>query len=95
MNIRRIVLDVAKGLNKPTLVEVADAIGKVKGVEAVNLSVNEMDMETMGIIITVEGDGIDSASLMTAIDDVGCAVHSIDEVAAGKRLINSVIREIS
>ena len=95
MNIRRIVLDVAKGLNKPTLVEVADAIGKVKGVEAVNLSVDEMDMETMGIIITVEGDGIDSALLITTIEDIGCAVHSIDEIAAGKRLINSVIREAS
>ncbi|MFG1416142.1 MAG: DUF211 domain-containing protein [Thermoplasmataceae archaeon] len=95
MNIRRIVLDVAKGLNKPTLVEVADAIGKVKGVEAVNLSVNEMDMETMGIIITVEGDGIDSSLLLTTIEEIGCAVHSIDEVAAGKRLINSVIREAS
>ena len=95
MNIRRIVLDVAKGLNKPTLVEVANAIGKVKGVDAVNLSVNEMDMETMGIIVTVEGDGIDSELLISTIEEIGCAVHSIDEVAAGKRLINSVIREAS
>lgn len=95
MNIRRIVLDVAKGLNKPTLVEVANEIGKVKGIEAVNLSVNEMDMETMGIIITVEGDGIDSEELISSIEEIGCAVHSIDEVAAGKRLINSVIRENS
>jgi hypothetical protein len=95
MNIRRIVLDVAKGLNKPTLVEVADAIGKVKGVEAVNISVNEMDMETMGIITTVEGDSIDAALLIATIEEIGCAVHSIDEVAAGKRLINSAIRETS
>ncbi len=95
MNIRRIVLDVAKGLNKPTLVEVADAIGKVKGIDAVNLSVNEMDMETMGIIVTVEGDGIDSEKLLSSIEEIGCAVHSIDEVAAGKRLINSITRDTS
>lgn len=92
MNLRRIVLDVAKGLSKPTFVELVDGIGTVKGVDAVNISVNEMDMETMGVIITVEGDGIDSAMLLEVIEDLGCAVHSIDEVAAGKRLINAYRR---
>lgn len=93
MNIRRIVLDVAKGLNRPTLVELANVIGKVKGVDAVNISVNEMDMETMGLMITVEGDGIDSDLLIKEIDEIGCAVHSIDEVAAGKRLIESARKD--
>ncbi len=93
MNLRRIVLDVAKGLNRPTLVELANAIGKIKGVDAVNISVNEMDMETMGLIITVEGDGIDSESLIKEIDEIGCAVHSIDEVVAGKRLIESARKD--
>jgi hypothetical protein len=95
MNLRRIVLDVAKGLNRPTLVELANAIGKIKGVDAVNISVNEMDMETMGLIITVEGDGIDSESLIKEIDEIGCAVHSIDEVAAGKRLIESARKDFA
>lgn len=89
MNLRRIVLDVAKGLSKPSFMELVDGIGRVKGVDAVNISVDEMDMETMGVIITVEGDGIDADILLSEIEELGCAVHSIDEVAAGKRLINA------
>ncbi|MCL5668128.1 MAG: hypothetical protein M1593_03800, partial [Candidatus Thermoplasmatota archaeon] len=56
MNIRRIVLDVGKSLSRPTFVELLNAIDTVPGVEAVNASVTEMDMETMGISITVEGN---------------------------------------
>ena len=49
----------------------------------------------MGLIITVEGDGIDSESLIKEIDEIGCAVHSIDEVAAGKRLIESARKDFA
>ena len=56
MTVRRVILDVDKALNRPTLLELASAIEKVQGVEAVNVSVTEMDMETMGTIITVEGN---------------------------------------
>ncbi len=93
MNLRKIVLDVAKGLNRPTLVELANTIGEVSGVESVNIVVNEMDMETMGLIVTVEGDGIDSDTLLSEIEENGCVVHSIDEVAAGRKIIGSPIKE--
>ena len=48
LNIRRVILDVGKGLNRPTLVDLSEAIISVKGVDAVNISVTEIDMETMG-----------------------------------------------
>ncbi|MGC8506575.1 MAG: DUF211 domain-containing protein [Thermoplasmata archaeon] len=92
MNFRRIVLDVDKTLNRPTLMELASAIEKVQGVEAVNISVTEIDMETMGTIIVVEGTKINVDQLLSVIEDTGSVVHSIDEVASGSRLIESVKR---
>ncbi len=89
MNFRRIVLDVDKTLNRPTLMELASEIEKVQGVEAVNISVKEIDMETMGTIIVVEGTKINVDQLLSVIEDTGSVVHSIDEVASGTRLINS------
>ncbi|MEM3675514.1 MAG: DUF211 domain-containing protein [Thermoplasmataceae archaeon] len=92
MNVRRVVLDVDKGLNRPTLLELAGAIEKVQGVEAVNVSVTEMDMETMGTIITVEGNGIDYDSLIGNIEETGAVIHSVDEIVLGKRIVESIRR---
>ncbi|MCY0852140.1 DUF211 domain-containing protein [Thermoplasma acidophilum] len=92
LNIRRVVLDVDKGLNRPTLVELAAAIEKVQGVEAVNIIVTEMDMETMGTNITVEGTNINYDELIETIENTGSAIHSVDEIAVGKRLIENVRR---
>ncbi len=90
MNVRRVVLDVDKSLNRPTLIELAEAIEEVPGVEALNISVTEMDMETMGTNITVEGTNIDFEKLIDTIERTGAAIHSVDEIAVGRRLTESV-----
>ncbi len=87
MNLRRILLDVDKGLNRPTLTELAGSIEEVPGVEAVKITVTEMDMETMGTSIIVEGTNINYNQLIKTIEDMGCAIHSIDEVATGRHII--------
>ena len=90
MNIRRIVLDVGKSLSRPTLVELLSAIDTVPGVEAVNATINDMDMETMGLNITVEGNNIDYEELIDKIERSGSAVHSVDQMVVGKRLIENI-----
>ncbi|AKA49222.1 hypothetical protein IX51_09030 [uncultured archaeon] len=90
MNVRRVVLDVDKSLNRPTLIELAEAIEAVPGVEALNISVTEMDMETMGTNITVEGTNIEFDKLIETIERTGAAIHSVDEIAVGRRLTESV-----
>lgn len=90
MNVRRVVLDVDKSLNRPTLIELAEAIEAVPGVEALNISVTEMDMETMGTNITVEGTNIEFEKLIDTIERTGAAIHSVDEIAVGRRLTESV-----
>ena len=59
-------------------------------VHALNISVNEIDMETMGTVIAIEGTKINVDQLITAIEDTGSVVHSIDEIATGTRILGSV-----
>jgi hypothetical protein len=92
MNIRRLILDVGKGLNRPTLVELSEAISSVKGVEGVNISVTEIDMETMGTNVTIEGNNMNFDEIIRKIDATGAVVHSVDEIAAGSRLVENIRR---
>jgi len=89
MGLRRLVLDVGKGLNRPTLMELASAVEAVQGVEGVNIRVTDMDIETMGLIMTVEGNNIDFDTLVNSIEETGCVIHSVDEVVSGKRMVES------
>ena len=93
MNLRRICLDVDKAKSRPELIDIAEAIAGVSGVDSVNIAVNEIDIETIGTQITVEGSEIDYKTLIKAIEDSGAAVHSIDELAIGTRIIEHVPRK--
>jgi hypothetical protein len=53
------VLDVDKPVKRPSIVEPAEAIEAVRGVEGPNITVTEIDIETIGTEVTVEGTGLD------------------------------------
>ncbi|OIN78840.1 DUF211 domain-containing protein [Mycobacterium malmoense] len=92
MNIRRMQLDVDKAITRPDLLELAAAIDDVAGVEALNITVSEIDLETVGLEVTVEGESIDATQLIRQIEKTGAAVHSIDEIVVGNRIIERVPR---
>lgn len=92
MNVRRLQLDVDKAVQRPDLLELAEAIDGVAGVEAVNITVTGIDIETVSTEVTIEGDNIDFAALVTAIEKAGAALHSIDEIVVGARTIERVPR---
>lgn len=92
MNVRRLQLDVDKAVARPDLVDLAEAIDAVPGVEAVNITVTDIDVETMGTEVTIEGDNIELSTLFSAIEKVGAALHSIDEIVVGDRIIDRVPR---
>ena len=92
MNLRRIVRDIDKAMARPDILELASAIEQVTGVEAVNVTVTEIDIETVGMDVTVEGEGIDWAALQEAIEETGAVIHSVDQVVLGQRLIDGVKR---
>lgn len=92
MNVRRIVLDVDKARARPTIPEIAAAIETVPGVQALNLTVTEIDMETVGMDVAVEGEHIEYEQLIKAIEATGAVVHSIDELSCGDRVIDRPAR---
>jgi uncharacterized protein len=93
MNIRRIVLDVDKAVSRPTLIDITNAIEAVPGVQGLNLTVTEIDIETVGRNVTIEGDGLDYEALVKAIESTGAVVHSIDQIVAGKKIVEMVPRK--
>jgi hypothetical protein len=92
MNIRRLVLDVDKAMARPSLLEIAQAIELCTGLEALNVTVDEIDIETVGMDITLEGEHLDYDEILKAIESTGAVVHSIDQLVVGNRVIERVPR---
>ena len=85
--IRRLVLDTLKP-HDPTIIELAQFLSELPGVEAVNISIYEMDRKVENAKITIEGSDITFEDIRAIIADNGGAIHSIDEVVAGKIIID-------
>jgi len=82
----RLVLDVLKPHN-PSIIQMADELSELSGIEAVNISIYEMDTRVENAKITLEGDDISFDAVQKVIGEIGGAVHSIDEVVAGRMII--------
>jgi hypothetical protein len=89
-NLRRIVLDVLKPL-EPNIVDLVQKVSTLTGVEGVNITIYEIDHHVENAKITVEGEQLSYRDLHDLIEETGGAVHSIDEVAAGKRTVEEVV----
>ncbi len=92
LNIHRLVLDVDKAIARPEIPVLAKAINAVPGVEALNIVVTEIDLQTVGMEITIQGDKLNYEAVVQAIEDAGAVSHSIDEIATGNYLIESIKR---
>lgn len=89
-NIRRLVLDTLKP-HEPSIIALATELSDLEGVGAVNISIYEMDRKVENAKITIEGEDISYESVTQVIEDMGGAIHSIDEVVAGKRIIDDAV----
>jgi len=85
--IRRLVLDTLKPI-EPSIIELARQISELNGINAVNISISEIDHHVESAKITVEGDDIHYENLLKLIQDSGGSIHSVDEVVAGKMIID-------
>ncbi len=88
--LRRIVLDVLK-VHEPKITEISLKICALDCVEGVNITVYEIDKQTENIKITIEGNNLDYEPIKEIIESMNGVIHSIDEVAAGKVIIEKVI----
>lgn len=85
--IRRLVLDTLKP-HEPSIIELAAQLSDLEGVTAVNISIYEIDRKVENAKITIEGEKISYAHVLEVVNQVGGTVHSIDEVVAGKMIID-------
>ena len=89
-NLRRLVLDVLKPLD-PSIVELVQFLAVLEGVDGVNISIYEIDRRVENAKITIEGHDLRYEEIVAVIGENGGTVHSIDEVAAGRVLIEDVV----
>ncbi len=87
--IRRLVLDVLKP-HEPQNTIFAVKLSEIENVTGVNVSLQEIDQATESIKVTIVGDNLDYEKIKKTIEDLGGVVHSIDEVVAGKIIVESV-----
>ena len=81
------MLDTLKPM-EPNIIEMANALSMLSGVSAVNISIAEIDLKVENAKITIEGDDLDYDEVRDIIQDMGGSIHSIDEVVAGKMIID-------
>ncbi|MCC6022460.1 MAG: DUF211 domain-containing protein [Sulfolobales archaeon] len=85
MPLKKIVLDVLKPLKGPSIVELAQTLSGLEGVDQVVITVNEIDVETVTLTITIEGNSIDYEVVRETIERLGGIIHSIDQVVASSK----------
>jgi hypothetical protein len=88
--IRRLILDVLKP-HKPSVVEVSEALSHLEGVEGVNIIMNEIDQQVENAKIIIAGNSLNFEDIRSKLKELGATIHSVDEVAAGKRIIEEVM----
>lgn len=90
--IRRLVLDVLKP-HEPSNIILAKVLSELEFVDGVNLSLYEIDQNTENVKITIVGDNMDFEEIKRTIERLGGVIHSVDEIVAGKKIVETVITE--
>lgn len=85
----RIVLDILKP-HEPIIPTFAKYLSEIDGVDGVNITLLEIDKETENIKVTMQGDDLDYDVITQAIEEYGGSIHSVDEVVAGKKIVEEV-----
>jgi hypothetical protein len=59
-------------------------------VSGLNISLKEVDQNTESITITLEGDDLRYDMIKDILDQAGAVIHSIDQVLAGRKIVEEV-----
>jgi len=90
--IRRLVLDVLKP-HEPSNIILAKVLSELEFVDGVNLSLYEIDQNTENVKITIVGNDMDFEEIKRTIERLGGVIHSVDEIVAGKKIVETVMTE--
>jgi len=85
--LKRIVLDVLYPVRGTSIIDLAKSIVEINGVGSVSITVKEVDVDTQSILVMIEGDNISFDDVKEVIEKEGGVIHSIDQVVAGRKII--------
>ena len=85
--LRKVVLDVLKPIKGPSIIDVSRELAGLPGIDGVNITVKEIDVETVTLTITIEGSDIDFDVVEKKLEELGCIIHSVDQAVAGKKIV--------
>jgi hypothetical protein len=76
-------LDILKP-HMPGVDLVARSLLEINGVTKVRLKVDELDQKTASLHVKVEGSNISLDEITDKLEELNCALHSVDEVLCEK-----------
>jgi len=83
IQIRMILIEALKPRETP-LVNLAEAICSVTGVEDCDIVVTDVDVSTETIKLTVKGSNIEYEGVTKVMNDSGISVKGVDEISVSK-----------
>ncbi len=90
--IRRLVLDILKPFDPELHIVATEVINRCKISKniSVNLTVYEVDKLTQTIKVIIEGEHLDFDEIQEILNSMNCIIHSVDQVAAGKKIVENI-----
>lgn len=86
MALRKLVIDVLIP-HDPDVLFYAQQISELTGTHGITIDVLENDEHTKTVEMTIVGDDLSFSAIKQIIDNAGGSIHSIDQVSAGKKII--------
>lgn len=87
--IRRLVLDILIP-HAADVLKMSESLADLESVEAVNTMIEEMDKNTINVKVTMQGSSLNYEEIEKSISALGGSVHSLDNVVAGKYIVEDV-----
>ena len=87
--LKRLVIDVLKP-HDPPLHIFAERLADLREVDGVTASLLETDEKVSNVKVTLKGGDVEYGVVEECIEDMGCSLHSIDEVACGEEIVEEV-----
>lgn len=84
---RRLMLDILIPLQL-SIVDLSNKLSKMKGVEAVDLFIQETERRVESAKLTVEGDELNYDEIKSFLEGNGVSIHGVDRVGSGKRMVS-------
>ncbi len=85
--LRRLVLDVLKP-HRPSNVDLATEISKLKGVDGVTIVTYNKETEVESVRIIIEGRRLEFKNIEKILRNLGASVQSVDAVSAGRKIVS-------